>query len=294
VDVSAPHGIVERRRAHRAGAALGLLLALAGAGAGASPAAAVSRARASSCAPTVRAELRETSELDAVAWRLAHGDSLHVALGGMRARPVVAESMHLIGYFDDRSLTTAVAARFCAHLRDPRLSQVGISRTDRDIWIVVAAPFEAPSGDPLTVARDVLVGVNDARTHGHHCGGRWFPPAAPVRLVPLLTSVAQRRSAEMAGRGELEHTGADGSSPADRVERAGYVARVVAENIAGGVQNAGEAVQGWLDSPGHCANIMDPRFTEMGLGFAVNPSAPLQIYWTQLLALPRLPTVARR
>jgi cysteine-rich secretory family protein len=276
-------------------ASLGMALSLASAAAGASPASAVSRVRATICAPGVRGELSETREMDAVAARLGRGDSLHAALGSMRPRPVVAESMHLIGLYDDRSLATAVAARFCAHLLDPRLSQIGIARSDREIWIVVAAPLELPRpADQVPVARDVLVGVNAARSKGHRCGGNWYPPAAPVRLVQALSSIALERSVEMARAGQLDHTAADGSSPADRVRRSGYVARVVGENIAGGVSSAAEVVGGWLESPGHCSNIMDPRFTEMGLAFAINPSSPLQIYWTQLFALPRQPTLAQR
>jgi len=201
--------------------------------------------------------------------------------------------MHLIGLYDDRALTTAVGARFCNSLSDPRLNQIGIARTSREIWIVVAAPLDLPQpGEMLTVARDVLVGVNTARTRGHRCGDRPYAPTAPVRLVQGLSSVALAHSIEMARVGRLDHVGADGSSPSERVKRSGYVARIVGENIAGGVPSAGEVVEGWLDSLAHCANIMDPRFTEMGLAYAVNPDSPLQIYWTQLFALPRLPTLA--
>jgi uncharacterized protein YkwD len=44
-----------------------------------------------------------------------------------------------------------------------------------------------------------------------------------------------------------------------------------------------EAMAGWLDSPGHCANLMDPSFTEMGAGYAVNPNSKAgTAYWTQV------------
>lgn len=260
-----------------------------------SPASAVSHARSALCAPGARGELRETPQLDAVAIRLAHGDALHVALASAKLRPAVAASMNLIGLYDDRSLATAIAARFCHNLSDPRLSEIGVSRTDRGIWIVVAAPLELPNPrEQRTLALDVLVGINHARTSGHRCGSHPYPPVAPVRLVSGLTSVALAHSDEMARMGRLDHSGADGSSPADRVRRSGYAARVVGENIAGGVPSAAEVVQGWLDSPEHCSNIMDARFTEMGLGYAINPSSPLQIYWTQLFALPRSPSLAMR
>ena len=259
------------------------------------PVDAVNRARASACAPGTRGELRETRELDAVALRLARGDSLHAALTSLKVRPAVAASMNLIGLYDDRSLATAIGARFCHNLSDPRLSEIGVSRSERGIWIVVAAPLELPNPrEQRTVALDVLVGVNHARTSGHRCGGRSYPPVAPVRLVGSLNSVALAHSDEMARAGRLDHSGVDGSSPADRVRRSGYAARVVGENIAGGVPSAAEVVQGWLDSPEHCANIMDSRFAEMGLAYAVNPASPLQIYWTQLFSLPRSPSPAMR
>jgi len=62
----------------------------------------------------------------------------------------------------------------------------------------------------------------------------------------------------------LEHQDLSGHSPADRVRAIGYRETLVGENIAYGPQSADEVVQGWLDSPGHCENIMDPRFSEMG------------------------------
>jgi uncharacterized protein YkwD len=48
-----------------------------------------------------------------------------------------------------------------------------------------------------------------------------------------------------------------------------------------------EVVQGWLDSPGHCENIMDPRFVEMGLGYATSHDSKHALYWVQVLATPR-------
>lgn len=57
---------------------------------------------------------------------------------------------------------------------------------------------------------------------------------------------------------------------AKRASRAGYRWRAIAENIAAGQMNAAVAVQGWLNSRGHCANLMSPVYTEMGAAFAVN------------------------
>jgi uncharacterized protein YkwD len=47
-----------------------------------------------------------------------------------------------------------------------------------------------------------------------------------------------------------------------------------------------EVTQGWLSSPAHCENIMDPRFSEIGIAFAVNMASAEAIYWTQDFAAP--------
>jgi len=45
-------------------------------------------------------------------------------------------------------------------------------------------------------------------------------------------------------------------------------------------------VAGWLASPGHCANLMNPAFSELGAGYAVDPKSDAGIYWTALFGAP--------
>lgn len=90
----------------------------------------------------------------------------------------------------------------------------------------------------------------------------------------------------MARRKFFEHQGSDGSQPRDRVLRAGYLSRLTGENIALGPESAEEVVAGWLDSPGHCANIMDARFRDIGVGLASGTRRG-QIYWVQTFGSPR-------
>jgi uncharacterized protein YkwD len=78
-----------------------------------------------------------------------------------------------------------------------------------------------------------------------------------------------------------------GHSPAQRVRAAGYQENLVGENIAYGPKSIDEVVQGWLDSPDHCENIMDPRFSQMGIAYAPGQLARHGLYWVQLLAAPR-------
>jgi uncharacterized protein YkwD len=92
----------------------------------------------------------------------------------------------------------------------------------------------------------------------------------------------------MARRGYFDHAGADGSSPPERVTRGGYDWRIAGENLALGRMTAREAVDGWLASPGHCANIMDPRFTETGVALAPGRERDQPTYWVQSFAAPKV------
>jgi uncharacterized protein YkwD len=107
-----------------------------------------------------------------------------------------------------------------------------------------------------------------------------------VKLSGTLASVALGHAADMAEHNYFEHEDLAGHSPADRVRAVGYREKLVGENIAYGPQSTEEVVQGWLDSPGHCENIMDPRFAEMGIAFAAGQKSKHGLYWVQVLATP--------
>jgi uncharacterized protein YkwD len=85
----------------------------------------------------------------------------------------------------------------------------------------------------------------------------------------------------------MGHQGRDGSSPAQRVTRAGYQWTAVGENVAAGPGTAEEVMADWLASSGHCANIMSAQFSEMGAAFVVNAQDAYGVYWTLSLAAPR-------
>ncbi len=102
-----------------------------------------------------------------------------------------------------------------------------------------------------------------------------------------LDDVAYGHAADMATHGYFEHEDLTGRSPAERVKAVGYREKLVGENIAYGPKSAEEVVRGWLDSPGHCENIMDPRFAEMGIAYAPGQASRRGLYWVQLLAAPR-------
>jgi uncharacterized protein YkwD len=140
--------------------------------------------------------------------------------------------------------------------------------------------------EPATKVRArVLQLVNEARATSRRCGEDLFPAAPPLVESPPLRKAAQRHADDMAQRGYFEHRGKDGSEPHDRVRDAGYSYRLTGENIAFGPDSAEEVMKGWLGSPGHCANIMEAGFTDLGVAMSTGRKRG-HIYWVQEFGRP--------
>ena len=168
------------------------------------------------------------------------------------------------------------------------LTEAGFYQRGTQTWLVLAAPFTPPqaaqAGD---VQARVLALVNEARARPRRCGAASFAAARPVRWSATLQEAAAGHAADMARHSYFSHTGRDGSNVDDRASRAGYAWLAIGENIAAGQMQADAAVQGWLNSPGHCANLMAPVYTDMGAAFAVNNASSAGIYWVQVFGTAR-------
>lgn len=90
----------------------------------------------------------------------------------------------------------------------------------------------------------------------------------PMRRSETLQSAAQSFSCHNARRNVMSHTGADGSTLADRTRAAGYRHRFLAENLAVGYQDPQRLVNAWMNSPAHRDNLLNRNPTEMGVGIA--------------------------
>ncbi|GAA3774035.1 hypothetical protein GCM10023083_08780 [Streptomyces phyllanthi] len=99
---------------------------------------------------------------------------------------------------------------------------------------------------------------------------------APLTENAKLTKAAQDHSQDMADHKNMSHTGSDGSSMSDRLSRVGYKFRSAGENVAYGYNTPESVMDGWMNSPGHKANILNCGFKEIGIGLA-QPG----YYWTQ-------------
>jgi uncharacterized protein YkwD len=138
------------------------------------------------------------------------------------------------------------------------------------------------SGSGATALEDeVLALTNARRAAGASCGGTSFPPAPPLRMDETLRAVARAHSEDMGARRYFSHNSMDGRTPFQRMMAAGYNASPMGENIAAGNGTAAATVTQWMNSPGHCQNIMNPGFRALGVGYASVPGSPYRHYWTQ-------------
>ncbi len=134
---------------------------------------------------------------------------------------------------------------------------------------------------------DALRLINQQRAAGATCGSRGsFAPAAALTLNARLASAAYGHSRDMADNNYFSHDGRDGRGMADRINATGYSWSTIGENIAAGYGSVQSTISGWMASEGHCANLMNPRFTEFGLACARNEASQYRIYWTQNLGRP--------
>jgi len=159
--------------------------------------------------------------------------------------------------------------------------------TDVGTWVNRPPVPGAPAAATGSLGQRAIELVNEVRARGTRCGSRTFAPAPPVTLSGTLAGVAQGHASDMALHNYFEHVDPAGQSPADRVRAAGYAEKLVGENIAYGAATLDEVMRGWLQSPGHCENIMDPRFAQMGLALATGYGSRRGLYWVQLFAQPR-------
>lgn len=234
--------------------------------------------------------LQPQPALERVARDLAQGADLKQSLKETGYRATRTRSLSLKGDgVGAQAADILRAPSYCEQLHDPALTDIGIYLDQRQVWIVIAAPF-APTVAMSTQAAEqrILDLVNRARAAPRRCGSLAFQAAAPVRWNDALAEASRRHAEDMARHNYFSHSGRDGSDPAQRIERAGYRYRATGENIAAGTHmDPEEAVAGWIKSPGHCAILMSPAYTDMGAGFAVSAASEMGVYWTQAFGAPR-------
>jgi uncharacterized protein YkwD len=198
-----------------------------------------------------------------------------------------AEAIRLSGPIDAGAAMKALRESFCRVLLDPQYVDIGVSQVQQDWRIVLARPQQqAQLGDWQQEGRRLLELINAARGQARMCGKQAQPATEPLSWNAALASAAEAHSRAMAGGNFFSHRDKDGRIPGDRAELAGYRASLVGENLAAAQVSAQQVLDGWLASPEHCANLMNPQFRELGAAYARDDNSDAGIYWTAVFGVP--------
>ena len=98
-----------------------------------------------------------------------------------------------------------------------------------------------------------------------------------LKVNEELSRVARIKSQDMRNKGYFSHNSPTYGSPFEMMTAFGIRYRTAGENIAVGYRTPQSVVDGWMNSPGHRANILNAKFTEIGMGYVANGN-----YWTQM------------
>jgi uncharacterized protein YkwD len=174
----------------------------------------------------------------------------------------------------DKATVSLEGPRFCAKIGFPIAGHYSIEVIGHGAQgPEVAALFFADAGssgrregrahlvEPGSVleARSAIVARINALRKGHHL--------VPIEFDDSLDSVAQAYSEQMAAQGFFAHVAPDGSDLRGRLQKRGYSYRVAGENL-GLAAGPVAAHFGIEQSPGHLRNLIDSRYTRLGLGIA--------------------------
>lgn len=144
---------------------------------------------------------------------------------------------------------------------------------------------QAGGGSSCSLANfqaELLQRVNAHRASGGNCRTRGsFAPSVALQWHGALDQAATAHSLDMATQNYFAHDSADGRTPAQRAEAAGYAWRTIGENIAAGYPSVQAVVDGWMASDGHCANVLNPAFRDIGVACMPGTAgSTYNNYWT--------------
>lgn len=214
---------------------------------------------------------------------VGYGGAMRERLKASGYQAVAVRSIRVVGAQDAEEAFDLLQDEHCAALLDSQYSDVGVSRSRGEWQVVLAKPvLDSQMADSRSVGKSLLAQVNAARAKPRMCGRQRFAAARPLAWNASLGAAAQGHSKAMAYGNYFAHQDPDGDMPADRARAAGYRGRQIGENIAAGQGSPSKAMAGWLASPGHCANLMNPMYTQVGAGFATQARSDEGVYWTML------------
>lgn len=240
-----------------------------------------SGATCNGAAPVAVAPLAPDANLSKV--KLDPGSSWQEVLRNAGYQAANIQAMQVTGPPDASAALQALRGRYCEVLLSSDFADIGASHEGNRWQLILARPLVAEDmGDWRAEGKALLEEANRARGSAQNCGDRSFGPAPALEWSDKLGRAALAHSRDMAERGYFSHSSPEGEQVSDRARAQDYEFRKIGENLGFGQSSPKQVVEGWLMSPGHCANLMQPEYTEMGAAYALQRSDNA-IYWTQVL-----------
>ena len=182
---------------------------------------------------------------------------------------------------------------WCQRLLGPHYNSAAVAvANDGEAWAIDMAyvpnwvPVDEDTGeqeqaddDEIRSYPEVLQLVNEVRSEGRYCGDDYMPAVGPLSWHDYLAEAAGVHTRDMEAHDNLSHTGSDGSDPSDRFSRVMGTRVFAGENVSVGYAGVEQAIQGWVDSPGHCKNMMRPHHRYLGVSGTEETR-----WWTMKLA----------
>jgi uncharacterized protein YkwD len=134
---------------------------------------------------------------------------------------------------------------------------------------------------------EFLAQINTARQTGAVCGDRVLTATGALSWSEKLRDAANLHSQDMADNNYFAHESpTNGSTLRERIQSVGYDYKEAGENLAAGQTTIAKVVADWMKSPNHCANLLNPVFTDMGASCKRSNNANYKTYWTLEMAQP--------
>lgn len=130
---------------------------------------------------------------------------------------------------------------------------------------------------------ELLQAVNAVRAAGAVCGSSVYRATHDLNWNNMLQKSAAGHSRDMAQNQMFSHISSNGGTLLQRIQASGYSLSAAGENIAAGQGSVKEVIASWLNSPGHCKNMLEPSYQDIGVACIRNDGAPYGLYWTMNL-----------
>ena len=147
------------------------------------------------------------------------------------------------------------------------------------LFCIGSKPDSKNSSNLNRFQNEFLNRVNKVRQSGCKCGSTYMPPVKALVWNNYLETSALGHAGDMFRRKYFAHKSLTGKTVKNRIEDAGYILSgtrtyAIGENIAAGQKSIEEVMKSWIKSEGHCKNIMNKDFREIGI-------AEMNLYWVQ-------------